>query len=412
MNFPFRIAKRYLFAKKSHNAINIISYLSMAGVAVGTMALIIVLSVFNGFDSLIKSLFSSFSPDIEITALEGKSFSLDTLDLAKLQQLDEIEAIAEVVEENALFKYDDRYHIGNIKGIDSTYTRITGLDTMVMRGEFDLAVEPYSKTVIGQGVAYYLGIRLSLDRPLIIYMPKRTRNISYNPEQAFNERYLFPSGMFQVEQEFDSKYIFVPISIARDLLEFKNKQVTALEIKLIPGTSYSQITDKLQSLLGSGFEVKDRYRQNEIFYKTMKSEKWMIFFILIFILILASFNIIGSLTMLIIEKKKDVSSLRSMGADIHLIRKIFLTEGWMISAIGACIGLVLGILISWLQQHFGIVKLGGSGAFIIDAYPVKLALLDILLGFTSVLAIGFLAAWFPIRYITGRYVIQQHYSTR
>jgi len=405
MNFPFQLAKRYLFAKKSHNAINIISYLSMGGIAVGTMALIVVLSVFNGFDGLIKSMFNSFSPDIVVQAKKGKSFLLDTIPSQEIKEITGIIAFSEVVEENSLLKHTDRYHIGRIKGVDSAYNYITGLDTMLVEGDFALEREPFPTAVIGRGVAYYLGVRLNLDRPVFMYMPRRTSGISYNPEQAFNKKYVFPSGVFQVEQEFDSKYIFIPISMARELMEFKPNEVTAIELKVHPQQPAKTVVKALENTLGPNFEIKDRYQQNEIFYKTMQSEKWMIVFILLFILLLASFNIIGSLTMLIIEKKKDIGTLRSMGANTGLIKKIFLTEGWLISAIGATIGLVLGIAISWLQQEYGLIQLGGSGTFIIDAYPVRLNAGDIAFGYMSVLLIGFVAAWVPIRYITGKYVL-------
>lgn len=401
MNLPAYIARRYFFAKKSHNAINIISIIAVVGVAVGTMALVTILSVFNGFDRLVKSLFNSFDPDIRITRVEGKTFVPDSALFNKVKNLHSVLYYSEVVEENALLRYGDKQYVANIKGVDSTYSRISGVDSMMMEGEFKLMKSNRPYAVVGQGVAYYLGVGLHFIDPIIIYVPRRSSGMSLNPENAFSKQYLYPSGIFRIEQEIDSKYIFVPIEFARELLEY-NREVTSIELKLDPKTDQKQAYNELTKILGSAYAVKDRYQQKEFFYKILKSEKWAIFFILSFILMVASFNIVGSLTMLILDKKKDIAVLHSMGTDSLTLRRIFLMEGSFISFAGAIIGIGLGALICFLQMKFSLLRLQGSGSFVIDAYPVYMKATDFGLVFLTVLFIGFLAAWYPVRFISQR----------
>jgi lipoprotein-releasing system permease protein len=403
MNFPFYIARRYLFAKKSHNAINIISSISVTGVAVGTLALIVVLSVFNGFDKLIKSLFNSFDPDLLITLAEGKTFEPDSLMIETLRKTEGVYVVAEVLEENALITYNHKQHIATIKGVCDNYPRITGLDTMIIDGRFVLFEKNQPYALVGQGVAYYLSVGLHFINPLVIHVPRKGRQVSLNPETAFTKRHIFPSGIFTVEQEIDDKYVIVPLSFARELAS-ADDEITALEIKIKPNARIKDVQSKIQLLLGESFIVKNRYQQKELFYRIMKYEKWAIFIILSFILAVASFNVIGSLTMLILEKKDDIDTLRSMGAESSLIRLIFLFEGWMISFGGALAGLALGLLICWVQIQFGIVRLGGGGSFIIDAYPVDVRAGDVFSVLLIVLAIGFLAAWYPVRNMSKKYL--------
>ena len=403
MRFPFYIARRYLIAKKSHNVINIISAISVFGVATGAMALVIVLSVFNGFEELIKSLFSSVDPDLKISLVEGKVFSPETAIKEALAKHPGVFLFSEVLEENALFTYGDRQHIGTMKGVDKNYELMTGLDTMLYDGEFLLFGQGPPSAVVGQGVASTLAIGIYFVNPLSIYIPKRTGRFTPDPMQAFNRQFVYPAGIVAVEPEFDQRYVLLPIGIARELLEYEH-EITAIEVKMNSGYSLTVLKRELQDLFGPGFKVQDRFEQQEWLYKVMKSEKWAIFLILSFILLVASFNIIGSLTMLILEKKKDVAILRSLGADNALIRKIFLLEGWLISFVGALVGIFLGALIGYLQQEFGFVKLSGGGEFIIDAYPVQMQLRDIAGVFATVLFIGFLAAWYPVRYISGKYI--------
>ena len=405
MDFPFFVARRYLFAKKSQNTINLISAISVVGVAVGTMALIVVLSVFNGFDSLVQSLFNAFNPDLKITIKEGKRFSSDLPSVKRLKEIKGILYSTDVVEENALLRYDDKQYIATIKGVSSDFVKMSGIDSMIIDGAFVLNESNNEYAVVGQGIAIKLAIGLNFINPIIVYVPRRLTTTTLSPDQAFNRRYIFPSGIFAIQQDFDSKYMIVPLEFARSLVDYTN-EVSAIEIKVDPAFQVESIQQEARNIMGPDFDVKNRYEQEELLFKIMKTEKWAIFFILSFILIVASFNIIGSLTMLIIEKKKDISILQSMGTDLVRIRKIFLYEGWMITIIGAIAGLILGIIICWAQQAFEIIKLGGSGSFVIDAYPVQMVLTDFLLVFLTVLAIGYFAAWYPVRYITRKFLVQ------
>jgi len=380
--------------------------ISIIGVMVGTAALIVVLSVFNGFDGVIKSMYNSFDPDLKITPSIGKVFSLSNEEVVKARTHPAIFDIAESLEENALLKYDDQQYIATVKGVSKNFVDITGVDTMMVVGDFILENKNQPYAVVGQGVAYFLSLSLNYINPIVIYVPKREATLSMSPEAAFNRNYIFPSGVFGIQQEFDTKYIIVPIDYARSLFNYEN-EVSALELKINPDFNIENVQNELIDVLGESYQVKNRYQQHEAFYKIMKSEKLYIFLILTFILIIASFNIIGSLTMLIIDKKDDIATFRSLGADLKTIQQIFLMEGWMITFVGAVIGLIFGWFICWLQITFEFVRLGGAGSFIIDAYPVKLIWSDFVMVFITVIAIGYLAAWYPVRYITKRYVIQE-----
>ncbi|TFH26040.1 MAG: FtsX-like permease family protein [Bacteroidia bacterium] len=405
MNLPLYIAKRYLLGKKSQNAINIISGISILGITTGTMALVIVLSVFNGFDSVVKSLFNTFDPEIKISATEGKTFTPDPAKARSILALPGVAAMSEVLEENVLLLYGEKQHIATIKGVDDAYQDVTGLDSMVYDGSMKLRDRNRAYAVVGQGVAYKLSIGLSFIDPLWVYTIDRKAKINMsNPEESIRRDFLYPAGIFGVETDIDSRYVFTDIAFVRELLSYNN-EVSFLEVRLDPNFPPDQVQKEIATLLGEEFQVKNREQQNELFYKVMRSEKWAIFLILTFILIIASFNIIGSLSMLIIEKKKDILTLRNMGAGNSLIKKIFLVEGWMISAIGSITGLLLGTTISWIQQRFGVIKLSGSGSFIIDAYPVHIEVIDIILIWITVLLIGFLAARYPVRQISKKYLV-------
>jgi len=397
------IAKRYLFAKKSRNAINVISSISVAGVTVGTMALIIVLSVFNGLETLVHSIFNTFDPDLKITPAAGKTFIPDSSSLSLLSNVNGIACYSLCLEENALLKYDEKQYIATIKGVDENYAQVTGIDSSMWDGEFILKSEQgRSYAIPGIGIANYLGMRVNFISPLNIYVPKRSGSTDLNPEDAFVRNFIFPSGIYQVEQEYDSKYVFIPIDFARELLQF-DSEVTSLEIKFKDESRESAIQKDVTRIFGNGFIVRNKYQQQEIFYKVMKSERLAIFFILTLILIIASFSIIGSLTMLIIEKERDIEILRSLGADNNLIRKIFIFEGWLISIIGALAGIVLGFAICWIQKTFGIVRLQ-SDSLIMDAYPVVMKVKDFIIVPVTVLLIGFWAAWYPVRFLTKKYL--------
>jgi lipoprotein-releasing system permease protein len=403
MKLSLYIAKRYLFAKKSRNAINVISSISVAGVTVGTMALIIVLSVFNGLESLVRSIFNTFDPDLKITPLEGKTFIPDSTTLSLLSNINGVACYSLCVEENALLRYGEKQYVATIKGVDDNYAQVTGIDSSMWDGGFVLRSEqgrPYA--IPGIGIANYLGMRVNFITPLNIYVPKRTGGTDLNPEDAFIRNYIFPSGIYQVEQEYDSKYVFIPIDFARELLEYKS-EVSSLEIKFETDAKESAVQKDVVRLFGKGFIIQNKYEQQEIFYKVMKSERIAIFFILTLILIIASFSIIGSLTMLIIEKERDIGILRSLGADNTLIRKIFIFEGWLISIIGAFAGILLGFAVCWIQQKYGIVRLQ-SDSLIVNAYPVVMKIKDFIIVPVTVLVIGFWAAWYPVRYLTKKYL--------
>jgi lipoprotein-releasing system permease protein len=333
----------------------------------------------------------------------GKVFTPDD----RFMQVKELPGVAfysEILEENALLKYGERQHIATIKGADESFIKVTGIDSMVYDGEMILKEKNRSYAVVGQGVAFSLQIGLNFINPMFVYMPKRLGDINLaNPDDAFRRNYIFPSGIFAIEQDFDSRYVIVPIDFMRDLLEYTN-EVSSIELKLNSIVSYAETQQNIEKILGKDFIVQNREQQNELFYKVMKSEKWAIFLILTFILIIASFNIIGSLSMLIIDKRNDIKSLRNMGAGHKLISRIFLLEGWLISIVGSLIGISLGTLISWIQDRFELLKLSGSGTFVIDAYPVDLQAGDVFLVWITVLFIGFLAASYPVRQISKKYL--------
>jgi lipoprotein-releasing system permease protein len=400
------IAKRYLFAKKSRNAINVISAVSVTGVAVGTMALIIVLSVFNGLEEMVSNIFNTFDPDIKITAIRGKSFIADSARLKLLSEVKGVDCYSLVIEENAILEYGDRQNIATIKGVDSSYIKVSGIDSTMWEGEFILESEngrPYA--VPGVGVAQSLGIGINFITPLNIIVPRKDGGTTISVENSLRNNYIHTSGIYEIEKEYDSKYVYVPLSFARIITEIP-EGVTSVEVKFSGESDPEAIQRKIASIFNEGFLVQNRYQQQEIFYKVMRSERLAIFFILTLILIIASFNIIGSLTMLIIEKERDIKILRSLGADNTLIRNVFIFEGWLISIIGAAAGLLLGFLICWAQQTFGLVRLQSS-SLIMDAYPIVIKLKDFIVVPVTVLLIGYWAAWYPVRFLTKKYLSKE-----
>lgn len=406
MKLSFYIAKRYLFARKSRNAINIISGISVAGVSVGTMALIIILSVFNGLEGMVSTIFNTFDPEIKITAAEGKVFNPDQKKLTSLDSLVGIAAYSMTLEENALLRYEEKQYIAAVKGVDDNYPSVTGLDSSMVDGEFRLrSAGGRPEAVIGAGVANYLGLNINFIAPLQIWVPRRTGSINLDPEDAFIKKFIAPSGVFQIEQDFDSKYVLIPIGFARDLLEY-DTEVSSIEIKTDRSADPDEVKLSVKKIFGPDFNVQDRLEQQAVFYKVMRSERLAIFIILTLILLIASFNIIGSLTMLIIEKERDIEILKSLGADHTLIRRIFIFEGWLISIIGAITGLLLGFVICWLQQRFGFIKLNGE-TMIMKSYPVVLKLKDFITVPATVLLIGYWAAWYPVRYLTKKYLLRR-----
>lgn len=401
MNLPFYIARRYLFSKKSHNAINIISMICVCGVVVATIALVCALSVYNGFNDLVAGMFSSFDPELKITPRTGKVFDPTTSDMQKIRELPDIAFFSETLQDNALIRYHDRQDVAVVKGVDDAYQHLTMMDSALIDGNFTLQDEVADYALLGVGLSSKLGARPGFASPLELYVPKRDVKVNLsNPSSSFNWKYAYTGGVFMINQQvYDEGYMIVPLSLARELFHY-DKEVSAIELKLTDKADLSSVKKQIKSILGNEFIIRDRFEQQEASFKMMQIEKWMTFLILCFILAIALFNVVGSLSMLMIEKQDDVRTLRNMGASDSLIRRIFLFEGWMISGFGALIGIVIGLVLCLLQQSFGLIKLGQTaGAFIIDAYPVRVIFTDILVAFVTVAAIGFMAAWYPVHYL-------------
>lgn len=407
MKLPLFIAKRYLVSKKKQNIINIISAISVGGIIVGTIALVIILSVFNGFNGLISNFYSNFDPDLKITSVKSKMFNPADFDFDSIKSLSEVANYAEVLEEVALLQYGNQVSPAVVKGVPDNYTNYTNIDTLIIDGSFMLEYQGINYAIVGAGIASTLGIRPELLDHIMIYVPKKGKVTSLNPSRIANKNYVFPAGIFSLLEEVDSKYILVSYNFAADLFESENL-ASSIELGLQPSSNVKKVQKQIQNILGDEFQVKNKYQQHDLIYKTMESEKWAAYLILVFILIIASFNILGSLSMLIIDKKEDIYILRSMGATSKTIRRIFLFEGWLISVVGAVIGSLLGVLICWIQIKYGIITLPGAGSFVVSAYPVRVIFSDILLVVSVVLLIGFLASWYPIKFISQKYLLQQN----
>jgi lipoprotein-releasing system permease protein len=375
------------------------SWISVAGIIVGTLALVIVLSVMNGFNSLINEFFSSFDPDLKITSAQGKMFDPGEIDVEKIKGLPGVVHYAEVIEEVAMLKYGSRQYFATIKGVPGNFTDYTHIDSLVVDGSFILEEQGIDYAVVGQGVALNLGVGLTFIDPIRIFVPKKGKQVSLNPARAINYNSIHPSGIFSVLEEIDSKYILVPYHFAADLFE-SGPKVSAIELGFDKTYNPKKLQKEVEKIAGDGFHVKNKYQQHDLINKTMKSEKWFTSLILVFILIIASFGILGSLSMLIIDKTSDIKILQSMGASQKTIRRIFIFEGWLISVAGVVIGSVLGIIVCWLQIKFGFITLPGNGSFVITAYPVEIIFTDILLITGVVLIVGFLASWYPVRFIS------------
>lgn len=410
MNFPFYIAKRYLFSKKSHNAINVISAISVCGVALATMALVCTLSVFNGFQDLVATFFTAFDPKLKITAVSGKVFDGEDARVLKLAEMPEIELITRTLEDNAMVKYQDRQAMVVVKGVEDNFEQQSAIDSILYgRGNPVLHDEVADYVIPGMGLVSVLGSGVRFLDPLVVYAPKRGSKVNLsNPSASFVSGKLFSSGLvFAVSQEkYDMSYMLTSLNFARRLFQYNN-EVSSIEVKLKDGYSVAQAKQKITALLGDEFRVQDRYQQQADTFRIMEIEKLISYFFLTFILMIACFNVIGSLSMLIIDKKQDALTLRNLGANDRLIIRIFLLEGRMISFIGAIAGILVGLLLCFVQQQFGIISLGSSaGSFVIDAYPVSIHLTDIILIFLTVLLVGFLSVWYPVHYFSKRLLRQ------
>ena len=397
MNFPFFISRRYLFAKKSQNVINIITSVSIIGVAFGTAGLIVVLSVFNGFGKLVLSLYNDFDPDIKISAVKGKYFNPADADFIDIKNLKQVRAVSFTLEENALLRYNDRQVLGRIKGVDESFVKYSPLRNKIIDGRFFQSSGETNSAVIGSGVAYFLGLNLS-DRftSINIFIPKAGETVSLNPQDAFNESYALPAGVFALQPDFDDKYVLVPLGFIREITE-QPVNVSFLEVTLNDNVDADNAKAAIEKICGNGFKIETRSEQHDFLNKILRSEKLVSYFVLILILLIATFTIIGSLTMLIIEKKNDIVILKSLGADLGQIKSIFLNEGLLITFIGTLIGLFLGFAICYAQLTFGIVKLQDAENFIIDAYPVDMMLSDFIITFFIVSLIGSLSSIYAVK---------------
>lgn len=397
LNLPFHIAKRYFFSRKSggsFNLITIISGISLLGYLVGSAALIIVLSVFNGFEQLFMSLYTHFDADIQVTAAAGKTFSEKEVNWHNLQTTEGVEAWSKVLEENVLLKYGNQQCLASVKGVDEKYVSISNLDSSIVAGEMLVQSGDTDYAVVGQGIAY----RLSLDpnnvfQPLSLFIPRRDAEGLSNPESAFNRTSLMPSGVFSIQEEVDNKYVIVSLRFLKELLQ--RDELSALEIRLAPTANADKVKKELQQMLGDRFLVKNRYEQRASFFKVMRSEKTISYVILCFILLIAASNTIGSLYILVMEKKRDLSVMRSMGLTPAQAYRVFMFEGIFIAVTGGVIGIVVGLLLCYLQEQYGFIRLQGSSDFLFSSYPVVVNWKDMVLVFATVMILGVITSLYP-----------------
>ena len=399
MRLPLFIANRYLLAKKSHNLINIITWISIIGISVGSFALIVVLSAFNGLEQVISSMSNRLTPDLQIAPVKGKTVDLTAFPMGQIKDVQGVAYAVPTITEDALFRSDDKQHIGQVKGVGIEYQEIDRLKDVIFEGSaMQLSDGQYSFAIPGTSVAWHLGINVYSPYAMVrVYVPKRGNVSQMSLENGFNSGVLTVQSVFSTEQDIDDKLVLVPFVWLSELLEYQDKAST-VELFLTSKADVKKVKKEAKVLLGNGFTVKDQQEQQETLYKIMRSEKWAVYVILTFILILATFNVVGSLSMLMIDKRKDTEILKAMGADNRLIQRIFMNEGLLISVAGGIIGLLLGIVVVLLQQRFGFVKFGGGGSYIVEAYPVLLKLDDVLLIFATILMVGCTSAFLTVRH--------------
>ena len=402
MNLPLHIAKRYLFSKKSHNAINIISAISVCGVALATLALVCTLSVFNGFHDLIASFFTHFDPDLKVETVKGKTFTPDSTQLIAIQAIPGVEVVSTTLEDNAMAKYKDQQTMVTIKGVDDNFQALTHIDEILYGNpEFKLYDAVVDYGIMGQQLMYILNTGVQPYDPIEVYAPRKgTRVNMSNPLANFHREPLYsPGSVFNInDSRYASSYIITSMDYARRLFDYTD-EVSALELRLFPEADVQEVKHAICSIVGEGFTVKDRYEQQEATFKVVKIEKFISYLFLCFILMVACFNIISSVSMLILDKRDNANTLRSLGAPDGMVARIFIYEGNLIALIGAIVGLVLGIVLCLLQQHFGLIGLGGDGQFVVSAYPVRVKFTDIVLVFFSVVAVSAISVWLPIRLV-------------
>ncbi len=398
MRLPLFIAQRYLLAKKSHNLIDIITWISIIGISVGAFALIVVLSAFNGLEQVISSMSNRLTPDLQIAAVKGKTIDLTAFPMESLKAVRGVEVVMPTITDDALLRANDKQHIGQVKGVGPEYARLERIQE-VMLGENGWAD---GTAVPGSGVAWHLGINPYSPYAMVrVYVPKRGDASQMSLENGFNSDVLTVQNVFMTEQELDEKLVLVPFDWLAQLIEYEDK-ASNVELFLSPNADVQKVKKEVKAIVGNDFNVKDQQEQQATLYKIMRSEKWAVYIILTFILILATFNVVGSLSMLMIEKRKDTEILKAMGADNRLIQKIFVNEGLLISVAGGIIGLLLGIILVLLQQKYGFVKFGTGGNYVVDAYPVLLKFQDVLLIFATILVVGCTSAYLTVRHAMRR----------
>lgn len=398
MNLSFFIAKRYLISKKSNNAINVISWISIVAIAVTTAALVIILSAMNGLTSVVADLYHAIEPDLKITAVDSKYMTNKKELTEKIKSIQGIKGISFSIEENALMKLDDKQAIVTIKGVDDEFKNLTQFDTVVIEGTYRFSHNNQYYGVFGRGIASNLDINVNdFISPISIYAPVRGTVESINPEDAFNKISISPAGIFSLHDDFDYKYVLIDLKAAQTLFDCPDS-FSIIEISVNDKTELKTIQEKLQEKLGPQYQIKNRFQLNDVLFKTLETEKLWTFLILAFILVIATFNIIGALTMLIIEKKKDIKTLYNLGADQKFIRNIFMQEGFLITIVGALSGLVIGLVICLLQQHFHLVEFDKES--IVPYYIIELQIKDFIWILGVVMVIGFLAALYPVRVFT------------
>ena len=402
MNLPLHIAKRYLFSKKSHNAINIISAISVCGVALATLALVCTLSVFNGFHDLIASFFTHFDPDLKVETVKGKTFTPDSTQLIAIESIPGVEVVSSTLEDNAMAKYKDQQTMVTIKGVDDNFQALTHIDEILYGNpEFKLYDAVVDYGIMGQQLMYILNTGVQPYDPIEVYAPRKGTKVNMsNPLANFHRELLYsPGSVFNInDSRYASSYIITSMDYARRLFDYTD-EVSALELRLFPEADVQEVKHAICSIMGEGFTVKDRYEQQEATFKVVKIEKFISYLFLCFILMVACFNIISSVSMLILDKRDNANTLRSLGAPDGMVARIFIYEGNLIALIGAIVGLVLGIVLCLLQQHFGLIGLGGDGQFVVSAYPVRVKFTDIVLVFFSVVVVSAISVWLPIRLV-------------
>ena len=397
MNLPFFIAKRYFSTKYDSNFVHIVSWVSLAGVAIGTAALILVLSVFNGFEDLILRMYNSFDPHLKIIPLEGKVFDPENMNIDDSS----IQSKAYVLEEKVLLRYQDKEFIAIIKGVDSSYKQLTNFDGLLVEGEYFDAYENKNVAVLGRGVAYHLSLSTAhMFDHLKVHVPNRSSKRLLSSKTAFKTGSVLPVGIFGIQSEIDEQYIITPLSFLQNLVD-RGTKVSALEIKLKDPGNMLRIQSELQARLGPDFNVQNRLQQQDFLYKILNTEKLAVFLILTFIIIIAMFNIIGSLSMLILDKRQDIKTLRSFGTTSSQINIIFFSKSMLTIIFGALIGIGIGLFIAFLQQQYGFISMGG-GSFVVNSYPVKIKSIDIILTSVTVLVVGAASSFYPAKFLTNK----------